>query len=146
EMGRGGRFSPKPSAQYTFFEGLAVDRVDRKWGFRNREGDWAIAPELDGAHRFKEGLAWVERNGKRFYIDQTGQTRIELQEVRFDFCGGFSDGLAAAPIPPPQDPQWALYGYIHKTWRGGSEAQINTASPLSKGLAIVTVGPVHDSR
>ncbi len=79
----------------------AVDRG--RFGYIDRTGAWAIAPQFDVERNFVEGLAFVERGGKWGCIDATGRLVIPLQ---FDWAYDFSGGLARVGIGT----QW---GYIN---------------------------------
>ncbi|HJZ65048.1 MAG TPA: WG repeat-containing protein [Candidatus Acidoferrum sp.] len=48
---------------------------DRKFGYLNKNGQWAVKPEWDDANPFHDGLAYVGiwRNGIVAYIDQRGK-------------------------------------------------------------------------
>ena len=43
-------------------------KLNGKWGFIDKTGKEIVTPKYDDAKDFKEGLAWVELNGKGFYI------------------------------------------------------------------------------
>jgi hypothetical protein len=47
---------------------LAGVLLNRKWGFIDKTGKEIVTPKYDKAWNFQEGLAWVELNGKDFYI------------------------------------------------------------------------------
>ena len=79
-----------------------------KWGFMNNRGEIVVPPCYDGVGNFSEGLAWVNRGGKKNsdylseftggkfgFIDRHGR---EVIEVNFDNAADFSDGLAAVKL------------------------------------------------
>jgi hypothetical protein len=82
--------SPLPQPGSTVL--LRVERSG-KWGFIDRAGQIAIAPQFDEAMPFSEGLAVVQRGNAWGYIDITGQVAIPF---RFTLARRFSDGLAHA--------------------------------------------------
>jgi hypothetical protein len=43
-------------------------KLNDKWGFIDKTGNEIVPPKYDKAGVFIEGLAWVELNGKDFYI------------------------------------------------------------------------------
>jgi hypothetical protein len=50
-----------------------------KWGYIDRAGPFAIAPQFRGAHPFAGGLAQVARaDGKKQLIDGTGKVIRQL--------------------------------------------------------------------
>lgn len=56
-----------------FQEGLLVIKLNNKYGFIDENGKEVIKPIYDYAYGFDAGLAKVEKDGKRFYIDKTGK-------------------------------------------------------------------------
>ena len=67
----------------------------KKYGFIDKNGKVVIEPQFDDTYPFSEGLAMVEKDGKRGYIDKSGKVVIEPQ---FDEVGDFSEGLAGVAI------------------------------------------------
>ncbi len=59
-----------------FVEGLAWFKLDGKFGFIDRNGKVAIAPQFDVAGSFSNGLAAVIVAGKVGYIDKKGKFAI----------------------------------------------------------------------
>ena len=53
---------------YIFSEGMAAVRVNRKWGYIDVNGNWAIRPQFDAASSFRDGLARVSLNDKYGFI------------------------------------------------------------------------------
>ncbi|MGV3615167.1 MAG: WG repeat-containing protein [Fimbriimonas sp.] len=83
--------------------------VRGKFGFVDREGYAVVPPKFLAAGRFREGLAWFTRDGKRFgYLDERGRVAIP---ARFTFAADFSEGLAAASDKPVRN-GFATYGYV----------------------------------
>lgn len=75
-----------------FSEGLAAVLVAKKgWGYIDKQGNFAIAPQFDGALSFHEGLAGVQIGAKWGFIDRGGQVVIEPQYERVNY---FSEGMA----------------------------------------------------
>lgn len=61
----------------SFGEGLAAVLINKKIGFINKAGTEVIAPQFDEIlTRFSQGKARVKKDGKEFYIDQTGKEII----------------------------------------------------------------------
>lgn len=82
-----------------FYEGLASTQkfITSKYGYLDRNGNWAIAPTFDMADRFSNGLAYVYKNGQSAYIDKTGKPVYILKE---DESGSrFSNGRAIIYSP-----------------------------------------------
>jgi hypothetical protein len=66
-------FSNGLSASYTKYE------TRSGWGYYNRNNEWVITPQYDGADDFQGGLAVVEKDGKFGVIDTTGKIIIPIQ-------------------------------------------------------------------
>ena len=56
-----------------YYEGLAMVRLDKKYGFIDKTGKEVIPIKYDYAEGFSEGLAQVKLNNKWFYINQKGE-------------------------------------------------------------------------
>jgi len=78
-----------------FNDGLAVVRIDRKYGYIDKTGKIVIPVEYYAVRPFSEGLAVVCKSisGKYGVIDKTGKVIIPLE---YDCIYPFSEGLAAA--------------------------------------------------
>lgn len=75
-----------------FSQGVAVVCLGGKYGYIRENGEWLVAPSLNFAKRFWEGLAAVENDaGQWGYLDLNGQMAIDFQ---FDSAYGFQDGYA----------------------------------------------------
>jgi hypothetical protein len=81
--------------------------VGGKYGYIDKTGKLAIAPQFYEADDFSEGLAAVEIDDSWGYIDKTGKVVITPQ---FDDAFGFSGGLAWVSISGK-----GKRGYIDKT-------------------------------
>lgn len=125
-----------------FSEGLVAvsisdenyDWQERKWGFKDKTGKLVIPFEYDSAQDFSEGLATVERDGKRGFIDKAGNVVIPFD---YDHARSFSEGLAAVR----RDGKW---GFIDKSGRivvsfnyDDDGSNYLSAYTFSEGLAAV---------
>lgn len=81
--------------QKYFQEGLALVKLDGKWGFIDETGAEVIACQYDDATHFDNGLAAVKRDNQYILIDTSG---IELTSfaVECDRLGGFANGILSA--------------------------------------------------
>ena len=52
--------------------------MKNKYGFINKKGKTVVKPVYDRVSKFCNGLAYVEKNGRAFYIDKTGKKAIVL--------------------------------------------------------------------
>jgi hypothetical protein len=143
---------------YSFSEGLAMVKLNGKWGFIDKTGKEIIPLKYDGAHSFSEGLVVVELNEKYGFIDTTGKEVIPL---KYDDAWSFSEGLANVKlngkwgiidktgkevIPPKYDDAWsfseglamvklnAKYGFIDKTGKEVIPLKYDRAGYFSEGL------------
>lgn len=77
-----------------FYEDLAVAQKysNSKYGFIDRNGNWAIAPTFQMADRFSDGLAYVYSNWQSGYIDKTGKLvhLLDEDENGTRFCNGIA--------------------------------------------------------
>lgn len=51
---------PQFTEAYNFFEELAPVKIDNKWGYINKNGNFVIQPQFNSAGTFSEGLAWID--------------------------------------------------------------------------------------
>ncbi|EAL1455719.1 WG repeat-containing protein, partial [Campylobacter coli] len=58
--------------------------LNGKWGFIDKNGEFAIKPKFDDIWDFSEGLAKVKLNGKYGFIDKNGDFVIK---PKFDDIG-----------------------------------------------------------
>jgi WG containing repeat len=122
----------------TFSEGLAA--VDDR-GFIDKTGHTAIPGQFDMTSAFSEGLAAVQTNDVRYYIDKTGRAAIspKYENQVVQFLGDFRSGLAWVVVSPTPNGD-SQSGYIDKAgnWmvRPGMYA---AAAQFYGGLAAVQV-------
>ncbi|OVE80720.1 hypothetical protein BVY04_05280, partial [bacterium M21] len=82
-----------------FSEGLAVVKIDGRYGYIDRMGTFVVPPQFLVANKFSDGLA-VVRIGHDLWsssfgaIDRNGKLLFEYNE--FGSIGPFSEGLAVA--------------------------------------------------
>lgn len=68
---------PKYDWVYDFYdEPIACVKLANKYGFIDKTGKEVIPLQYDDATTFSNGKAWVKKDGREYYIDQTGK---ELQ-------------------------------------------------------------------
>lgn len=121
----------------SFQEGLAVARVDRKWGFIDASGAFVIEPIYSFAQGFRNGLAIVTTKdpGPR-YINPQGEVAVPTKGM--EDLSNFSEGLALV-----RDAESGKYGYIDRTGAWVIPAQwedpMTSASLFRGGLAAVGV-------
>lgn len=59
---------------FPFSEGLACFFENGKWGYVNTSFEVVIAAQFDHPRDFKDGMAWVHREGTPMYINKEGVT------------------------------------------------------------------------
>ena len=78
-----------------YYEGLAMVRLDKKYGFIDKTGKEVIPIKYDNAWNFSEGLASVKLNGKWGFINKIGEEVIPL---KYDKVENFSEGFAKVKL------------------------------------------------
>jgi hypothetical protein len=74
----------------------AEDKLKNKYGFLNENGEWAIQPQYNGVHFFKNNLAGIKNNSDKWgFINCNNEIIIEPQ---FEFVGHFQEGFAAIKL------------------------------------------------
>ena len=79
---------PRYDQAFVFSEGLAAVKVDKKWGFIDKDGTLAIQPQFDETLAFRKGLAPVRVGHKWTYIDRTGRP---IGSPRFENVGAVTE-------------------------------------------------------
>ena len=70
-----------------YYEGLAMVKLDKKYGFIDKTGKEVIPIKYDNAWGFSEGLANVRLNNKWGFIDKTGK---EVIPIKYNYADRFS--------------------------------------------------------
>ena len=97
--------------KYSFYEGFAKVKLDRKWGFIDTLGRVIVKPKYEQVENFSNGLARVRSGHKGWGLVNTkGQ---EVIKPMFDFIGDFVNGIALVKA-------------------SGQEGYINTSGKLVK--------------
>ncbi len=108
-----GRWVIEPQYRWAdrFEEGSAIVGDGRnKFGFINRAGIQTMPVNLDGALRFREGLAAVMSGGRIGYIDRKGRLAIPY---RFGRARSFRESVAVVQLPGVRGADGQL-GYIDR--------------------------------
>lgn len=79
-----------------FHEGRAAmqKRYKPKWGFIDKKGVLVIPAIYDKVYSFNEGLAFVKKKDKYFYIDSIGNIKIKNVLPSIKTSANFSEGVA----------------------------------------------------
>ena len=122
--------NPKYERASTFSDGLAVVKLNGKFGCIDIAGESVIPYRFDMIYSFSEGLAPVKLNGKWGYISKNNESLIPY---RFDDAKSFSEGKA----PVLFNGKW---GFIDRTGKGVIPYRYDNANSFSEGLANVQIG------
>ena len=165
-----GEFVIEPQYEFTypFSEGFALvgDWREGPWGYCDDDGKFVYVPELnvgkeddinkywfidttgeiafgrwfESAQDFSEGLACVDIDGEKVYINYSGEIVLE---PGFDGAGPFSEGMATVSTG-----EWptAKVGFIDRTGECVIEPQYGSANQFSEGLTGVMVGGWQDGK
>ena len=112
-----------------FVEGLALVRLNKRYGFIDKTGREVIPLKYEAAFRFCEGLANVKLNNKDGFIDKTGKEVIPL---KYEFAGNFSEGLACVLL----NEKWR---FIDKTGSEVITLKYKCADCFREGLVLVSL-------
>jgi hypothetical protein len=112
-----------------FFNGVARVRLNRKFTFIDTKGK-LLTKLYKKAYNFSEGLAIVEIDGKRGYIDLFDE--LVIKPV-YDDSDGFSQGMAAVRVG-------SKYGFIDRSGAFAVEPKFDNARWFSDGMAPVEIG------
>lgn len=106
---------------------------NKKYGYLNETGQLAIDTIYSYADEFSEGLALVEREGKKFYIDPSG--KVVIGPLTCQSASAFSEGWAR--IQGEQNERY----YIDKTGAKVLDVPLDfyDAQLFHNGLAVVSV-------
>ena len=116
-----------------FFEGLAVIKVNNKYGYIDKTGKVVIEPKYDLASPFNEGYAWVTINNEPFLIDINGQPikpSNKNNNTKYIYLETFKDGLARVNVN-------RKYGFVDKNNELIIPAKYDHAEQFFEGLASV---------
>lgn len=70
----------------SFVDGLALIKLEGKYGYIDKSGKLVIKPQFGEAYSFSEGLALVKIQGSNGYINRNGNLAIQTQ---FEHSGFF---------------------------------------------------------
>lgn len=110
-----------------FREGLALVRLNDKYGFVDKTGKEVIPLKYEYAYSFREGLSKVRLNGKYGFVDKTGK---EIVPQKYDFVDFFPEDLARVKI----NDKW---GFVDKTGKEVIPLKYENASHFIGGVASV---------
>lgn len=121
-----------------FNKGIAPVKLNGKWGFIDREGNFIINPQYEdfwvkdihySYQVFNEdNIASVKKNGKWGVIDKSGKVIVDF---KYDNGIVFNDGVAAVE-------ENGKYGYIDMNGKEIIEPQYDDANIFNKDIALVS--------
>ena len=90
--------------EYDFYGGLALVKLNGKWGYINKKGEEVISLKYDTISSFSDGLARIKLNEKYGCVDKTGR---EVVPCKYDWSSEFCNGLFPVKLSNK-------YGYVDK--------------------------------
>ena len=126
--------SPVYQEALAFSEGLAaVVYENQKITYIDKSGKVVITLDenTETAQDFHEGLALVEVNGKKSFIDNTGK---KVFDAPYEIVDGFNEGIAVIGMKIKDATK---YGYIDKAGKIIINPQYEDASPFNEKMAAV---------
>ena len=111
-----------------FSNGLAAVLATRDglWGYIDKTGQFAIAPQFDQASDFRDGIAMVRKGGAIFFINEAGDKVLESELELLGFVEGFS--------PAKRNGKW---GFVNIRGQTVIPFKYQSANVFSEGLACV---------
>ena len=111
-------------------------RLGKVWGYIDKTGAFAIAPQFAEAKEFHEGLAAVNLAGTWKYINESGKVLFDAGKAVL--VGDFWEGLAAVHFRECSiDGGDLRSGYIDRTGKQVLPVQYTSVSRFRNGLASV---------
>ncbi|WP_225719861.1 WG repeat-containing protein [Leptospira interrogans] len=129
----------------SFVEGWAATSVAKngKYGYTNRSNKTAIPEIYDDAGDFNSGIALVELNGDRFFINTKGK-KVFGKPFESGRSFNFSDGMSVVQkdariklVYGEKFWEGGLYGYMNTTGKVVIEPRFSRADFFSEGFAYV---------
>lgn len=116
------------------------DYESQLYGYIDRNGKWVISPSFEKASNFSEGLAVVDKDGRRGIINYEGKfiyLQAKKQNAPFLTMGHFSEGLILATDKPL--PYASKHGYIDPCGHWIVNPQFQIASDFQNGITLVGI-------
>ena len=132
KKGCGGPRVTLPQTNHDFAEGLAVMKKDQKYGYIDKTGKMAIAPQFDYAWGFRDGRARVFANisgGKFSFIDKSGKL---IAPYKFSTAEEFSEGFALV-----QNHEGGTWMFINKLGKNAFGKSFHGTKSFHQGRACV---------
>ena len=89
------KVSNKYDYKSEFSDGIAMVKLNDKWGYIDKTGREIIPIQYDNCDKFSEGIARVKLNYKWGYIDKTGR---EIIPIQYDEAHPLADGMIALEL------------------------------------------------
>ncbi len=125
---------PKYDAIAPFKDGVAVVKLNGKYGYINHNGVEIIKPEYDFAYDFNDGAGVITQSDKTAVVaiaDASGKLSKPKEQLKVDNrFAGFSDGLLLVS----NGKKW---GYLNQSGALSIACKYFSAQPFSEGYAAV---------
>lgn len=117
----GTQVGPKREYLFNYSEGLAKYYKKKRFGYLDRNFNEIIPPIFTEASDFSEGLALVTKNNRKIYINQSGETIIDLitdifpeKSLKIKYGSQFHNGVAVFAVDHVRHHiVYSLYGVLN---------------------------------
>lgn len=108
-------------------EGLAITRLNGKFGLVNTQGIEILYPRFDEIRPFHNGYAAAKKHGRWGFLNKQGR---KISEFRYDWVGNFENGFA----PIQKNGKW---GFINEQGIEISDIQFEAVRTFKNAVAQV---------
>ena len=106
------------------------------WGYLNKRGEFQIPYSFDVARPFHEGVAYVEKDGKKFFVNSNGEVVINVEIEADDFCEGLAR-ITVRTKPSGSEYEKTGWSFIDKLGNRITNQVFMDAGCFSEGLVAV---------
>lgn len=111
-------------------EGVAITKLNDKFGLVNAQGFEILSPRFEAIHPFQNGYAAAKLHGKWSFINKQGK---KIAAFHYDWVGNFTEGAAPIQI----NGKW---GFINEQGAPICEAEFDMVRSFDNGIALVRKG------
>jgi hypothetical protein len=111
-------------------EGIAITKLNDKFGIVNAQGVEILSARYEAIHPFQNGYAAIKLHGKWSFINKQGK---KITNFQYDWVGNFNEGAAAVQI----NGKW---GFINEQGAQISEIEYDMVRSFENGIAMVRKG------
>lgn len=111
-------------------EGIAMTKMDEKFGFVNKQGLEISRPIYQEVHLFEGGYAAAKKAGKWGFINKQGDKVVNF---KYDWVANFANGVAPVSIAN----KW---GFVNEQGDEITEIKYDKLHPFENGKALAKIG------